>query len=1089
MSCQLQSRITAILILTTLPLFLTTHGSVFGRNQRTQVGSNLPKVSKRRGEGKINLAITKQRSNAASSETQGRRFSQIRHSIVDETENLNNLNTSSNTNKYMLTPRQVGADVKELFQSDSPGFDGQAVQGKVNLSSTHITEEWLQMRPHVQCSPAAIILTAKGWNYVHLLVDRVGSSPVSLLHLPSHCGYNVRATWRDLILIVPYDGCYVLQQNGSYVLPLLWWGMPMSISCPMTPASALTSPSGFCSNLGITLMIEGSLRRIEKYSIKVNEEWVPLVSSTCAYLMDSATENLILFIPFTVQCAKDGGSTLNILLDEKITKPNSKASDGTMVSDRSLASDASTSSGAPESTSSDASSYSGAPEASSYSGAPEAQLPHVPQEPQLPQVPQKPQLPQVPQEPQLPQVPQEPQLPQVPQEPQLPQVPQEPQLPQVPQEPQLPQVPQEPQLPQVPQEPQPPQMPQKPQHVFPVLANDSSQLSPVLSCKGDHLRASLPFTKINSIKVKDVKRKVWVPVSSTSAHCGYSLQRKGKGVVFSSPLPACHSYRLSPSLLSLSLKFWDSAIPRHRALRLQCPYNSTSPTMTEPSTTASLLPKPISTHLQPARNGIRPSHPQKLLGLYSKPSKPKHSPLQIQNPSVPFLSPPKPTAASFQQSKDTKPTSWMTRTKPLMTQMQQPQVLCHAKDMSVTLPPGPITGLTVKSPIVGVDGSIEEMLLDEASSRCGYIIKKNQDGGINILLPYTSCHMAHQDEQYQIVLKYHTADGHANEASLSCQVPMNHECSLPSEQRLACGSSSVSAAECYNLGCCYSPDTQTCYYPMDECTADRHFVFSIPGSLTEPPLSPALLSVAGNSSCTPQRVVEDMALFKIPLDGCGAHRYEVGNTVIYMLEILNTLQSVTLNYGTITRDSPFRLLVECRFLPGIVTSVGYLVKSPSLGPSIQAKGVFGVQLRIAKDQQYSSYYPQYHRPLRKLLGKPLYLEVRLLNPLDPSTVLLVHYCVAYPRSAHSAWVLIYDGCPNPLDVTPSHEPPPALPEGLANHVRRFTVSTFQFLEDSRKEMTPGGEEEDEKEVYFMCATEVCLPSEGPCVEGCIDHSP
>lgn len=64
---------------------------------------------------------------------------------------------------------------------------------------------------------------------------------------------------------------------------------------------------------------------------------------------------------------------------------------------------------------------------------------------------------------------------------------------------------------------------------------------------------------------------------------------------------------------------------------------------------------------------------------------------------------------------------------------------------------------------------------------------------------------------------------------------------------------------------------------------------------------------------------------------------------------------------------------------------------------------------IILDQQYSSYYPQYHRPLHKLLGKPLYLEVRLLNPIDPSAVLLVHYCVAYPRSAHSAWVLLYDG--------------------------------------------------------------------------------
>lgn len=164
-----------------------------------------------------------------------------------------------------------------------------------------------------------------------------------------------------------------------------------------------------------------------------------------------------------------------------------------------------------------------------------------------------------------------------------------------------------------------------------------------------------------------------------------------------------------------------------------------------------------------------------------------------------------------------------------------------------------------------------------------------------------------------------------------------------------------------------------------------------------------------------------------------------------------------------------RLLVECRYLPGSVVSVGYLVKSPSLGPSIKAQGVFGVQLRIAKglkhflllikpswvlsysllkninhffsemltcsrrfgnqnfyiyiyirfctlttasfhsDEHHNDYYPQYHQPLHMLLGKPLYLEVRLLNPPDPTAMLLVHYCVAYPRSAKSAWILIYDG--------------------------------------------------------------------------------
>ncbi|KAB5523498.1 hypothetical protein PHYPO_G00153240 [Pangasianodon hypophthalmus] len=1026
MSCRLQSRITAILLLTTtLPLCLTTHGSGLDQTHRVQVGGSLQKGSKPKGE--LQKERTEQHlSNTASTETQRRWSSPARHSILNETNNSKLYKSSSafhqSNNPSMLTPRQGGTDAKELLQSDSPGFD---VQGKVNLSSSHITEEWLQMRPLVRCSPAAIILTAKGWNYVHLLVDRVDASPVSILHLPSYCGYNVKATWRNLVLIAPYNGCYVLQQNGSYVLPLLWWGMPVSISCPMTPVSAPATPSGFCSYLGIILKIEGSQRGTGKYRIKVNEEWVPLVSSTCAYRMDSAPEDLILFIPFTVKCAKDGGSTLDVLLDGKMYTLTCQP-------------------------------HHYLPYHHQYNPSATFSQPLHPLHTQI--------------------IPLDPTL----TKPEI----SKPHL--VPEMTTMEQPQHHILLPSEQTTPvggtgvtvQHPQHPSLPLY-------DMAQSSPVLTCKGDRLRASLPSAKINSIKVKDVKRKVWVPVSSAPAHCGYLLQRKGRGVVFSSPLPACHSYTASPSLLSLSLKFWDHAIPRHHAVRLQCPYTSPSPTITESSaTTASLMPKPIFTRSQPARHEIRPSRPQKPLGPYSKPSKPRDSPMHFQKPIVPSLYPPKPTAPSFQQSKDTKPISWP-------PQMHQPQVLCHSKDMSVTLPPGPITGLKVQTPTVGLKGSVKAVLLDEAPSHCGYLIKKNQNGDINILLPYASCHMAHQDGQYRIVLKYQTADGRKVEALLSCQVPMNHECSLPFEQRLACGTSSVSEAECRELGCCYSPDTQTCYYPLDECTADRHFVFSIPASLTEPPLSPALLVAAGNSSCTPQRVVADLALFKIPLDGCGAHKYEVGNTVIYMLEILNTLNSVTLNYGTITRDSPFRLLVECRYLSGTVASVGYLVKSPSLGPSIQAQGVFGVQLRIAKDQQYSSYYPQYHRPLRKLLGKPLYLEVRLLNPLDPSAVLLVHYCVAYPRSAHSAWVLIYDGCPNPLDVTPSHEPPPTPPEGLANHVRRFTVSTFQFLESSRKETAPGEEEVvekegEEEEIYFMCATEVCLPSEGPCVEGCID---
>lgn len=145
----------------------------------------------------------------------------------------------------------------------------------------------------------------------------------------------------------------------------------------------------------------------------------------------------------------------------------------------------------------------------------------------------------------------------------------------------------------------------------------------------------------------------------------------------------------SPLLLSLSLKFWDPAIPRHHAVRLQCPYISPSPTMMQSSETGSLIPKPTVSHTQPARHEIQPSLPHEPLDSYSKPSKPRDSLIHTQNPIVPSLYPPKPLAPSL-----TVPS--LSQTTPRPSQMHQPQVLCHPKDMSVTLPSGPITGLTVQ---------------------------------------------------------------------------------------------------------------------------------------------------------------------------------------------------------------------------------------------------------------------------------------------------------------------------------------------------------------------------------------------------------
>ncbi|KAG7460022.1 hypothetical protein MATL_G00216850 [Megalops atlanticus] len=112
----------------------------------------------------------------------------------------------------------------------------------------------------------------------------------------------------------------------------------------------------------------------------------------------------------------------------------------------------------------------------------------------------------------------------------------------------------------------------------------------------------------------------------------------------------------------------------------------------------------------------------------------------------------------------------------------------------------------------------------------------------------------------------------------------------------------------------------------------------------------------------------------------------------------------------------------------------YLVQSPFQ----QAEGMYGVELRIATDQNYTSYYPGNHRPFRHLLGRPLFLELRVLNSPDPRLPLLVHCCLAHSGSAPANWMFIYDGCPSRLD--PQHPPRPA-----PGQTRRLSINAFQHL--------------------------------------------
>ncbi|XP_037393237.1 zona pellucida sperm-binding protein 1-like [Pygocentrus nattereri] len=339
-------------------------------------------------------------------------------------------------------------------------------------------------------------------------------------------------------------------------------------------------------------------------------------------------------------------------------------------------------------------------------------------------------------------------------------------------------------------------------------------------------------------------------------------------------------------------------------------------------------------------------------------------------------------------------------------------------------------------------------------------------------------------------------------SSLALHSNFKKGCSFPSGQRLPCGRPGTTAAECLRRGCCRDEATFACYYPMDVCLADRQFIFVVPSNVAGLPINPARLMVVGRSSCKPVIANRDFAVFKFGVTECGTHSYQIGETTVYLAEVQSPIRKRVLQYGIITRDIPVRLMVECRYSKGSLdladspvladplapqasqsrlmkgwASAGYMVKSASLPALVRAKGLYGVQLRIAQDETFTKFCSEDHQPLKVLLGKPVYLELRINAP-NPKATLVVHYCVAYPRSAKSALVLLYEGCPNPLDsdnisilyVAGQSQDP---------HVRRFEVKAFQFMDKSTNKYL-------NEEIYFMCSTEVCMPSQTPCKETCFD---
>ncbi|KAM4631490.1 zona pellucida sperm-binding protein 4-like [Polymixia lowei] len=429
------------------------------------------------------------------------------------------------------------------------------------------------------------------------------------------------------------------------------------------------------------------------------------------------------------------------------------------------------------------------------------------------------------------------------------------------------------------------------------------------------------------------------------------------------------------------------------------------------------------------------------------------------------------------------------------------------------------TAATKESP-----GSTELLPVMDAPRSCNYRVNLFHN---TLMVPFSGCHVRRQSEglQYDLQLLYNNELGQTDIATVSCEASPKldsvmklrssnvpdvrssdvrsskctnpsvapptkaQNCKIPTDQQVACGFTGIPLSDCENMGCCMDSTTSACFYPLDECTADEQFVFAIHHDVASIPVDPTKLIIPGKPSCTPVIVNDKFAIFKFSVTDCGTRAYEVGETKIYLAEVQTVVQALNLKYGVITRSDPLRFLVECRYSktnlssdeagnPKSLASIGYMVKNPNftLPSKLVGDGMYGVQLRIAEDKTFSMYLPNDHQPLRLVLGKPVYLEVRLRTP-KPDAVVLVNYCLAYPRSAKNALVLVYEGCANPNDPNVSILKVSDLPQN--RHQRRLEIKAFQFMDQKSNKYL-------DEEIYFMCSTEVCRPSEKTCRQSCFD---
>ncbi|XP_053340545.1 uncharacterized protein LOC128511629 [Clarias gariepinus] len=128
--------------------------------------------------------------------------------------------------------------------------------------------------------------------------------------MPSHCGFSVRRGRRDVSLVAKYDGCNVVQQENTYILPMCVSGTVVMMVCPVDrpPTIVSCSPSAMVVNLGISP---------DAARLKVNGAWEPVYQTSCGFALKVERDGLAFTAPYTSNCWQFKGAEMLLSVQHK----------------------------------------------------------------------------------------------------------------------------------------------------------------------------------------------------------------------------------------------------------------------------------------------------------------------------------------------------------------------------------------------------------------------------------------------------------------------------------------------------------------------------------------------------------------------------------------------------------------------------------------------------------------------------------------------------------------------------------------------------------------------------------------------------